>query len=212
MMLFILIYFSGNSYSQEFSKKEKDFLKVNSVKSRTSYSSEGKKTYQINYDRYGNTTEELSLDKNEDVEKKYSFSYDDDNNLVKEKRYVNGSLNQTVTYKSEVSSNGNLKRVKRYLDDEYDGYYTFEYDENNNLTVRKFYDKSGENYATYMYQYDSKDKLTGEDNIFIINNKTIKMIQKYKYDYNGNLKQNDWYVDGLDDKYTTTYKYTYFDD
>lgn len=210
MPVVILFFLSGNIYSQEFSVKEKKHVKENSISARLSYSSNGTNTYKIIYDKEGNIIEELSLDKNGNVESKYVFEYEY-GILIKETKYKNDNISMVTTYKPEINMSGYLVKLNGYINDKFDGYYLFTYNSDTLLVEHKFFDKSDNLYAKYIFEYDYTGKMKTEKDIFYLKDKIVTMFQEYKYDYKGNKIQNDWYVDDDNVKHTTTYKYEYLE-
>lgn len=165
----------------------------------------------------------------------HEYKYDEDGNLIEEKRDDMGGFYRITTYEYDFDGNGNLteKRVYENTDNYYsdsnsnaESYcvYTYEYDNDGRL-IKEICDnpESEWNASVIIYTYDSQGRLSAEEHVnigYTVSYKydgdlLVEMTSSsdestyttvYTYDDKGNLIKEE-YVDAFGDRHFTIYEY-----
>lgn len=159
------------------------------------------------FDLNGNKIKRKYVKPNGDLHQIYSFTYDNSDNLIKNRIYwANGDRYTNSDYEYDYDSNGNI--LQKYETDkgEYEGKIEYRYDANNNLIEKR-------TYLDDEYNYSDKDvKIYDNYNNMISSVRTFsdgKIYEKtFTYDSRNNktkkvTKNNDGTFDVINYKYDT---------
>lgn len=159
-------------------------------------SGDSKNTYEYTYDEKGNITKKKEI-KFDGTPKYYEYTYNGNNELIKEITYYEGKENSIVYHEYKYNENGTLSEEKTNEDD-FEKTYQYIYNDHGDLIAKDSISNgiafSGDKYE-YAYSEDGKmlsKKSIGEGD---------KVSKLSEYDENGNEIRVTYYIDGAEGRW-----------
>ncbi|MDO4880374.1 MAG: hypothetical protein Q3983_03770 [Capnocytophaga sp.] len=161
------------------------------------------------YNPDGNQKEKIFYQKNNDLARKYTYTYNDKKQRTRvDYHKVEGNLNLYYQYKYD--DKGNRTEINEYTDKGL--LYTQEkrkFDDNNNLKEQSVYNDKGLLLKRVIFSYNKDNNCISEQRFD--ENNTLVAKYNYNYDKNDNIIEEKFYnLSGL--VHTRTYVYTFDDE
>ncbi|MDP8080057.1 hypothetical protein [Phocoenobacter skyensis] len=223
ILLFIFLFSKNISYCKDLGNSQSDWEKYGVKDKVKSYTTTKYTVKEVNgkiikdkklcslydceyflFDNKGNLLEKTVYDElNQPIFEEY-YQYDNNGNKIAEHRYINGNINNGVSYKYNTNRD-NIEEIQ-YLNSHILTKITRKYDINHNKIEENTYNVKGGLDYKYGYVYDINNNLI-QKNIYR-NNGSLEYKEIYQYDKNGNqINKKVVYTEGESKNYRIEYVY-----